>query len=181
MGDEEQLGKLIDARTKSKKLGDEAVRLQKEENERLKQAVETQIRVGQEQITRRILNDLDDPLLGYADRASDVEFLPEGGINPKTLQRAIFQWRDADGNEIYTRENYAGQLPEIRALRNKVVAQQTVWGGLASDKQSRIQNDWQSSGAKAPNALPFKDFLTSQALGERFKQLQQNPLRPTLR
>lgn len=174
MGDEEQLKKLRDATSQIRSLGDEAVRLQNEENERLRQAVEAQTRAGKDQV-KRMLSDLNDPL-NYPERESDIEFLPGGKIDPKTLRRGISQWRDADRNEIYTREGYL-PLPQIRALRDKVVAQQKVWGGLASGEQSKIQGEWLSSEGKAPSTLPFQDFLQSRALGERFKQLQQNPPR----
>lgn len=129
MGDVEQLKKLRDAAAQIKNLGDQAVQAQEEQNRRYRQLVDAQIRAGEEQ-TRIMLNDLDDPLNYHFKKELDIEFLSGGKIDPKTMRRVVLQWRDIDGNEVYTRESYVERLAEIRALRDKIVAQQKVWGGL---------------------------------------------------
>lgn len=87
------------------------------------------IEAAREEQEQQIFDDGKDPLRNPVEVVDNHEFEPSGAIKMDTLRRRIAQWRDDQGHEFYTEEPYL-PLPQIRARRNNVVAQESVWGGL---------------------------------------------------
>ncbi len=129
-----------------------------------------------QQVKETVLDRINDPLGHYIDRINDIEFLPDGRINPATITRAIFRYKDSEGRTIHTTETGI-PLNQMRSLRDKIIAQKSAFDSLDDQQRRQIQEGLKQDPV-SPLAKPYVDLLRSEALGVRFDQLKTNPLRP---
>lgn len=105
----------------------------------------------------------EDPLRYPVEKVRDLEFLPDGKVNMAVPRKIIAKWQDREGHTLYTNENNLS-LEQVRALRDKVVSQQSMFNALS-----------ETDRGKPEAALLYQDFLHSRLLGERFVDMKQNP------
>lgn len=85
----------------------------------------------------------------------------------------INKWVGGYGNVVYA---YADTDPsQIQDLSTRITEQQNLFSALEADEQTKAKAKFAS--AKGTTG-PYKDFLQSEVLGKRFKELKQSPPTP---
>lgn len=87
----------------------------------------------------------------------------------------IVQWDVGNGTIVYTRQSMrdrSGFFDQVPALAARIEQQKGQFDGLAPEEQGRLRGEFTTSPTSEA-VTPYSDLLRSEALGQKFQQLQQ--------
>lgn len=84
----------------------------------------------------------------------------------------IREWDDGHGNIVYLRPDV--QMDQVQAVSARITAQRSLFDALEVDGQAQVRAAFSlTAPAISTAAMPYQDFLKSEALGTRFQELKQ--------
>lgn len=113
----------------------------------------------------------------HLDTANDPDALKRASMNGEDIvavrnRTTIYQWDDGRGNIIYLNPDVF--MNQIQAVSARITKQQESFRTLGTDEQAKARTEFGSAQDTAATVSPYKDFLKSEALGERFRELKQS-------
>ena len=109
------------------------------------------------------------------DSVIDVDF---EGMRPSRPPRFIRQVDDGYGNLLYTTGKDTLNRHVLLSLIGRVNEQRQRFEGLSEEEQSKIQEEFDLNAVRSTIVSPYLDYLVSEELGRRFRELKQNPPNP---
>ncbi len=134
------------------------------------------------QAAEEVLRDAEDRLAHMPEvigRETDDNIMLEVVRSGKRLTKEIIegahinQWNDGYGNIIYL--NGGADPEQIHTISARITEQRGAFDTLGTEDQVGIRAQFSSSQGLAESTQPYRDFLHSEALGQRFEELKSNP------
>jgi hypothetical protein len=87
----------------------------------------------------------------------------------------ITAYQDADGNQFFTATpaRTRTSTPELRDLRDKIVAQRGAFEALDGSQRAQIRSQFASSHEPPSVAQPYREHLRSEAIGLQFQRAKK--------